>query len=222
MVTFVIAETFNGPPDIAQGGYACGMIARSFDGPSEVTLRTPIPLGCDVHCARDGEGIVVHDANGVLLAEASPTEIEDDVPDPVSVSEARAASGRYAGRDSAYPTCFVCGIDRTDGQRVFPGPVDNRDVVATPWTPPDAAPEMVWAALDCPSGWAVDDLSEPNLFLGRMSASIDGPIEPGSEHVLVGWRVAIDGRKRHSGSALFTAEGTLVARARATWIITAQ
>jgi hypothetical protein len=32
------------------------------------------------------------------------------------------------------------------------------------------------------------------------------------------WRIALDGRKRHAGSALFTARGELLASARAVWI----
>ena len=57
---------------------------------------------------------------------------------------------------------------------IFAGPVAGRQgVVAATWTPkPDVRAEIVWAALDCPSGWAVDDFQREGVLLGRMAASI--------------------------------------------------
>ena len=43
--TLVLDPHFNGPPGTAAGGYACGAIGELVDGPAEVTLRTPPPLG---------------------------------------------------------------------------------------------------------------------------------------------------------------------------------
>ena len=36
--------------------------------------------------------------------------------------------------------------------------------------------------------------------------------------MVVGWPLGEDGRKLYAGTALFTADGELLARARATWI----
>jgi len=44
------------------------------------------------------------------------------------------------------------------------------------------------------------------------------PVRAGEPHVVISWPIEIDGRKRHSGSALFTADGELLASARALWI----
>ena len=108
-----------------------------------------------------------------------------------------------------------------DGLRVYAGPVDGRPgLVASPWTPgEDVGRELVWAALDCPSGWAVDDFQREGVLLGRMAAEIDRLPTPGEPHVVVGWRVGEDGRKRYAGSALLTADGEVLARARSTWIV---
>ena len=98
------------------------------------------------------------------------------MPAPVSVAEAAEASPRYAGFvHHAYNTCFVCGPAREDGLRVYAGPVEGRPgLVASPWTPAeDVRPELVWAALDCPSGWAVDDFQREGVLLGRMAAEIE-------------------------------------------------
>jgi hypothetical protein len=155
------------------------------------------------------------------VAEARAAAVEPDVPEPVSLAEAAAASRRYAGfRAHAYPTCFTCGPARDDGLRVFAGPVEGRDgVVASPWTPDEARPEIVWAALDCPSGWAVDDFQREGVLLGRMAAHIEGAVAVGEPHVVVGWRIGEEGRKRYAGSALYSANGKPLAWARSTWIV---
>ena len=123
--------------------------------------------------------------------------------------EAEEASKRYAGFEHhAYPTCFTCGPERDDGLGIFAGPVAGREgVVAAPWTPkPDVRAEIVWAALDCPSGWAVDDFQREGVLLGRMAASIHARPEPGEAHAVIGWRIGEEGRKRFAGSALYTAD----------------
>lgn len=41
----VVARRFQGPPDCANGGYVCGLLAaRMAPGPLRVTLRRPVPL----------------------------------------------------------------------------------------------------------------------------------------------------------------------------------
>jgi hypothetical protein len=41
---------------------------------------------------------------------------------------------------------------------------------------------------------------------------------PGEACVVVAWPIGVDGRKRTSGSAIYAANGTLIAKARALWI----
>jgi hypothetical protein len=112
---------------------------------------------------------------------------------------------------------------------ILVGPVDGRKVAAAAWTPAaDLAgasgvvrPEFVWAALDCSGGvgsWLVDPIGGNPFVLGRMAVTIRGPVRTGAPHAVVGWRAGHDGRKVVAGSAVFTADGDLVALARATWI----
>jgi hypothetical protein len=78
---------------------------------------------------------------------------------------------------------------------------------------------MVWAALDCPSGNAlilVEDVG--TSMLGRLTAELLRPVEVGSTYVTMGWPIAREGRKHHTGSAVMTADGSVAARARAIWI----
>jgi hypothetical protein len=217
----IVPGRYNGPADSGNGGYTCGLVAEILGGVAEVTLRLPPPLDRELEVVRNDGHLEIRDGEA-LVAEAEPAALDLDVPAPVSVEEAAAASARYAGFvHHAYDTCFVCGPRREDGLRVYAGPVEDRPgLVASPWTPPeDVGSELVWAALDCPSGWAVDDFQREGVLLGRMAAEIDRLPEPGEPHVVVGWRIGEDGRKRYAGSALLTGDGEVLARARSTWIV---
>jgi hypothetical protein len=217
----IVPGRYNGPPDSANGGYACGLVAAILGGAAEVTLRRPPPLDRELDVVREEGRVEIRDGDA-LVAEAEHVSLEVDVPEPVSVEEAAAASKGYAGFvHHAYNTCFVCGPGRQDGLRVYAGPVEGRPgLVASPWTPgDDVRPELLWAALDCPSGWAVDDFQREGVLLGRMAVEIDSLPTPGEPHVVLGWRIGADGRKRHAGSALVTADGEVLARARSTWIV---
>jgi hypothetical protein len=219
----IVPRRFNGPPDSGNGGYTCGLVAGILGVVAEVTLRLPPPLDRELEVVRDDGRVEVRDGEA-LVAEAKPVALDLEVPAPVSVEKAGLASRRYAGFvHHAYNTCFVCGPRREDGLRVYAGPVDGRPgLVASPWRPPeDVRPELVWAALDCPSGWAVDDFQREGVVLGRMAAEVTRLPEPGDEHVVMGWRVGEDGRKRFAGSALLTPGGEVLARARSTWIVPA-
>jgi hypothetical protein len=220
----IVPARYNGPPDSGNGGYTCGLVAAIVGDVAEVTLRLPPPLDRELDVVDDDGRVLVRDGEA-LVAEAEHVDLAVDVPAPVSVAEAEAASPRYAGFvHHAYGTCFVCGPQREDGLRIYAGPVEDRpDVVASPWTPgSDVSPELVWAALDCPSGWAVDDFQREGVLLGRMAAVVDRLPEPGAQQVVMGWRVGEDGRKRYAGSALLTAGGEVLARAASTWVVPRQ
>ena len=218
----IVPGRYNGPPDSANGGYACGLVAGLLDGVAEVTLRLPPPLDRELGVVREDGRVEVRDGDAVV-AEGEAVELDLDVPAPVSIEAADEASKGYEGFvHHAYNTCFVCGPEREDGLRVYAGPVGGRPgLLAAPWTPGEVGPELVWAALDCPSGWAVDDFQREGVLLGRMAARIDRLPTPGELHVVLGWRIGEDGRKRHAGSALLTADGEVLARARSTWIVPA-
>jgi hypothetical protein len=219
--TLTIPARFNGPPSSANGGYACGVVAALLGGHAEVTLRTPPPL--DTLLLVTGEDGAVRVAHGeTLVAEAEAVELELEVPEPVALDEAREASRGYPGFEAhAYSTCYVCGPKREDGLGIFPGPVPGRELVAAPWTPPPqgVSPEIVWAALDCPSGWAIDTFGREGVLLGRLSVRILEPPPGGVPLVVLGWPLAAEGRKRAAGSALVGADGRTLAYARSTWIV---
>ena len=80
-------------------------------------------------------------------------------------------------------------------------------------------PEFIWAVMDCPTYFAVyTDGELPMSFLGRMAARIDAPVRAGEEHVVIAWPLEADGRKRHAGAAVLSADGDVLAVARALMI----
>jgi hypothetical protein len=181
-------------------------------------LRRPPPLDIPLRVERADGKVEVYDGDA-LVAEAVRTEVELEPPASVSFDDAEQAAVRYAGfEEHAFPTCFVCGPARSDGLGIFPGPLDGRDAVAAPWIPRESRRELVWASLDCPGAFAVGYAGRGELLLGRLAARIDGVPEVGERCVVVGWPLGQDGRKLYAGTALFTADGELLARARATWI----
>ena len=227
--TLSIPRRFNGPLGSGHGGYCSGVIAEFAEGQPEVTLRSPVPLDTELDVSLEDDGSARVMDRETLVAEAQPAAVlELEVPEPVSVDEARLAKSRYRGKpDDLFGRCFVCGRGREDALGVFAGAVEGRDVVASPWTPPDWAaddaghvlPEFVWAVLDCPTYFATHMEGEMSAaVLARISAEVLGPVEIGAEHVVIGWPIEVDGSKHHAGSAVFSAAGELLARARALMI----
>jgi hypothetical protein len=216
----VVDPRYSGPPGSGNGGYTCGLVAGLLHRPAEVTLRLPPPLGRPLRIERVEGRVRILDGDA-LVAEAAPAEVELDLPGPVSVAEAEEAARRYPGFEThAFPDCFVCGPLREegDGLRIFAGRVRN-DLFSAPWTPGESRPELVWAALDCPGAIAVGFPERGETLLGRLAVRIDRLPVAGEPHVVVAWPLGEEGRKLYAGTALLTAEGEPLARARATWIV---
>jgi hypothetical protein len=228
----LVEERFRGPPNSGNGGYVCGRLASFLDGTVQVTLRVPPPLQRPLQVeARDG-GVVLLDGDQ-LVAEAQSVELATDEVRAADPEQARAGAARYAWADPEvhpYPTCFVCGParDEGDGMLVFPGPVpDTDDLYAAPWLPDDSLldpagcvrPEFIWSALDCPSGLVTNTFApEGRILLGRLTARLLAPARGGEEYVITAWPVSREGRKMATGSALYSQNGDLLAVARALWI----
>ena len=217
----VIDRHFRGPTQSANGGYTCGILASLFHGPVEVTLRLPPPLDRPLDTRWDDGRSRIEVVDGeALVAEAEPTELAMEVPNPVSFDEAAAAALPEGDKESAFPECFVCGWSRADGLGIYAGPVAGSDVVAAPWTPrPEhVAPEFVWAALDCPGAYAVHRGERGMPLLGRLAARVDHLPHAGEPCVVMAWPLGGDGRKLYAGTAVFGEDGRLLGVARATWV----
>src|SRR5829696_7159312 len=112
-----IDERFAGMPGIAHGGYVAGLMAAALNASSaEVRLRRPITPGRPVALERHGGERAELSDGDVVLAEAKAAELLLQVPRPVSLLDAAAASHGYPGHEHhLFPYCFVCGPERHAG-----------------------------------------------------------------------------------------------------------
>jgi hypothetical protein len=217
----IFPHRFRGPRTSANGGYAAGRLAAFVDTHKvEVTLRLPPPLDRPLTVRRDDGSAVLLDGDAVV-AEARAAPVEADPPEPVSLAEAEDATTRHVRVGNAvFRECFVCGVrDEHDGLGIYAGPVRGREPLhAAPWTVAESAPELVWAAIDCPGAYAVGAQGRGEVVLGRMAARIDRLPAVGERCVVVAWPLGEDGRKLYAGTALYAEDGELLAVARQTWI----
>ena len=232
--TLTIPSRFNGPPTSANGGYAAGVLARHVDAPVvEVRLAAPPPLEADLEVVADGDGGVMLMHGSTLVAAARPGKLILDVPRPVTIEQAEAAARvpRFDQDAHPFPTCFGCGPQRSpqDAVRHICGVVPDRDgLVAcpantSPSLPHEAgalAPEVVWAALDCPSahGCLPWESEEGPWVLGTFTVQIEHPILVGEPYAVMAWPLGGEGRKRMGGAAIVDSSGTPCAVGSAVWI----
>jgi hypothetical protein len=228
-----IPAQFNGPDSSGNGGYVAGLLAQELRGAGPVTstLRIPPPLEVPLSWEHDGPELRLLTAGGAVVGSSAAGHFEDDAPSRPSDDEAAAGLARYPGFiHHPFDRCFTCGTAREegDGLRLFTGPIDPADttLVAAPWTPHEAfagedgaidAPTM-WAALDCPGGWAADFTRNP-VVLGRMTAEVVRRPVPGEPCISVGSLRRQEGRKFLTAVALYSRDGELLGRSEQTWIL---
>lgn len=227
-----IARRFCGPPDSGNGGYSSGALASLLGGPCECTLRKPIPLERDLQAEASEEGAHLLD-HGEVIIYAVRTQIAIAKHEVAPFDQAeRAASASPAFADHPFPTCFTCGPKRVqgDGLRIFPGRLPGTDesssIFAAPWIPDSSLtsggvvvrPEFVWAAMDCPTGFAAGFPWRGTLVTGRLAVEQLSTVYPLRPYVVMSWPAGEDGRKFHAEAALYGPDGDVCAKARATWI----
>jgi acyl-coenzyme A thioesterase PaaI-like protein len=223
-----VPERFRGPVGVANGGWIAGTMADVLSGGRsavEVTLHAPTPLETELRLEHVANTASLHDGER-LLVEAIPVAEDLTAPEFVPFNEAVSAEAGFAGwRGHAFPECFACGLrEPGDGLRVFPGPVEGRDLVAAGWRVPftvageDGVPTSVMGAvLDCVTGWAHFQPGESAL-LGRLAVQVHRQVFAGGAYSVVARATGREGRKLFGESAVYEVDGTLVAAARATWI----
>jgi hypothetical protein len=236
--TVIIARGFNGPRLSGNGGYVGGVMAERFhrhfnsDGAVEVTLRAPIAIDTPLQlsCADDA---VLLKAGDTLLCEARAGSVDHLKPPPPPADWADVMQrGEIGGspEDSDFHCCIVCGRGRGvgDGLRVLgtsgPGPGRSLSCYLPHANHADAhgriRPEFLWGALDCPGAWAVQEPDDWRpAMTGRLTVKVIEPQKVGERCAVVGWKIGAEGRKLHSGTALYTEAGRLSAIGHCTWIL---
>ncbi len=240
--TLVIPARFSGPPASGNGGWVAGTLAGFLPDAAAVTVRlsSPPPLDVPLDVVPDdgpgGSGGVRLERAGRVVAAATPAGPSAAAPyEPpdafVSFEDAEAAAACYPGAaDHPFPSCFVCSPARRsgDGLRLTPGrpPGGPAGTTATPWVPDaslDAgdglvAAAAVWAALDCPGGWAVDIAGRP-MVLGTVTATVLRRPLVGERCVVTGTARDEVGRKAFTTTTLWSADGERLAGAAAVWVV---
>lgn len=226
----IIGRRFCGPPTSANGGYACGVVARHIGTHATVRLLKPPPLDTPIEL-RAAEGRIEAWWGEDRIAEGGRGMAIAPPPEGVSLDRALEVVDAYPWREGhPFPTCFVCGPHRDpgDGMRIFPGPIAGTKVVAAPWVPdatvcgPDGnvRSENVWAALDCPSwfGALVYAGERGPALLGQLTAWLLEAPRAGDRCVSVGWSRGREGRRILAGAAIFSEFGDLLAWSEAVWV----
>jgi hypothetical protein len=236
--TISIPNRFSGPPGVGNGGYSCGRFAALLGGAAEVTLRRPVPLETPLEVRREGASIRVLRPvapaslpEPELIAEVAPVNLADiAAPPTVTLEQAVVGASHFPLAEHPFPTCFVCGPrrEKLDGLSIHAYSAPGVDEVASPWVPSpelaDAAgnmpAEIIWASLDCPTGWAgLAAIPDGVAVLGRFAVRIDSPVVADRAHIVVARATGREGRKLWASGGLYTADGTLCAASRATWIL---
>lgn len=208
-------------------------MAAALGGVVTGVLRAPIPLETPLALMTEAGEARLVGPDGDLLVEARRADA-DALPKPPaapSLAAANAAGLGFRGlKHMFHPICFTCGVDQAEGfgLRVFVGPVEGDDsgLVAGPWTPrPEFTDvegltrlEVVWAALDCPGSVAWVERGAGAGLLGTITGEVLRRPAAGETCIAAAWPLEASGRKTISTTALFAADGELLARSHQIWI----
>lgn len=229
--TVILRPDEIGPAGHSNGGFACGTFAQLVGGTATVRLVTGVPVDVPLDVHREGDSVTIAVA-GQPVAVATPAErFVLQPPYLPSIAEAVAAREAHPFRTIRHPLsdCVVCGPHRADGLHVTPGPLAARtDLLAAPFVPRaehevDGAvrPEVVWGALDCTSYPAAVMRTGELGLLGTLTAHLTRPVRAGEELVVVGWTESRGTRSYRTATAMVAPDGSVVASARAVWVILA-
>lgn len=227
--TLRIEGRLNGPPDHANGGFACGTFAGLVDTTAAVRLHRMVPLEKNHRATPTGTGRWrVFDGDGTI-AEVSVLEPFCDAP-PVRPDLETARRAReahvYRGVRHLLSDCVVCGPERIDGLEVTPGPLtDVEEVLATPFVvKPDfsvgglASTASLWGALDCVS-YPAGLMARNRLgLLGELAVDVRRVPAVAEELVALGWTTGSGSRSHRTCSALIDQGGHVIAAGRAVWV----
>ncbi|PKW27530.1 hypothetical protein [Phycicoccus duodecadis] len=227
-----VPARYRGPSGSGNGGWVAGALAAHVRTSAalpavSVRLSAPPPLGRPLALVGDhpdplsGTAVLrLLDGDTLVASGTAVPELDEPVPHPAGLEEARAAEARFEGlREHPAPECYGCGTHHDDGLGLRPGPLgDGTGRYATTWVAPaDVAVPTVWAALDCPGGWAAGAAGRP-MVLGTVTGRVWRCPDPGETTVVTAWQRGAQGRRHWSATTLHAPDGTLLGRAESTWV----
>ncbi|MBA2506527.1 MAG: hypothetical protein H0V29_11390 [Thermoleophilaceae bacterium] len=222
-----VAEEHAGDAAHAVTGFVAGRMAMVVGGDVEVSFRASPRTGRQLTIEDSGEVVELLD-HGELIGEARAAHLAMPVPNPVTAQQAQAAAQAFLASAMPTPDCFVCGQRREPGRglRIYPAPVPGRLLHAAPWIPHAAfaddrhvvRTDYLWAAFDCPSGYAAFLGDPPRGRIADIAVRNLAPVEAEVPHVVTAWPLESGGGRRTSGAAVFLEDGELRAFARVVWL----
>jgi hypothetical protein len=230
-VMICIEEHNNGPIGRGHGGTSAGRFAALVN-PTAATVRfhNPVPLGTPMSWVANARGTDVLNGSehiATVRPLAAPLKIGQFGRLPAQLvldAEERWLDAR--GGQHMAPTCIACGHQRSDTAALGlrPGPVEDTSLFATNWSPgiDGLLPaDLVWTALDCPTGFpAVASLEASYAAVtGELSVQTPADIPGDGNYQLISRRTGVDGRKVYTEAALVDEKGRSLAVATATWIV---
>ncbi|TGM34002.1 hypothetical protein EHQ92_17870 [Leptospira biflexa] len=237
-----INEKYCGPPMSGNGGYIAGIIANQIQNNAAVVkIKAPAPLNQTLFFSNDFESsrikLIIKESN-ILIAEGQ--EDKDfylDVPEfnAKSIEEIRNPIQAYLGfKKHPFSTCFVCGTERKakDGMRIFPAKISDQSkfnhLHGSFWNPwkelgdsrGKIFNEIVWAALDCPGGFAVSFLDPRMIVLVKLRARLMNSVFADTTYAIQAWEISRNRRQRIAGTAIYQlGDFKCVAYSEAIWMI---
>lgn len=226
-----IPWTTNGPPGSGHGGACAGIFANAAGlRDARVRLHAPIPLETRLEVGVADDMTVITDG-GTTIATVHELDGPLEVGQFGRVSEAdvKAAQARFLDHHDGVhmaPTCFACGNARPDslGLDLRPAQIPDTGLGVTAWRPEleGAVPNwLVWAALDCPSGFPALASVEPDeaVVTGELSVQTNRQLRGDGDHQILGRRTGRNGRVFTTEAAIVDEAGVCCAVAMATWIV---
>jgi hypothetical protein len=182
-----------------------------------VRLHKPPPIDVTLRVHRQAAMMQLFDGDELVLSVTPRAPLSVQIPELDWTAAGAAHASQEVLAQHAAPTCVVCGSQRPDGLRIYPGRIDDR-TVAMGWIVPtlvrgadaEAVDDaLVWAALDCPGAWSFSGAGT-DFFPALLNHSVDvlAPVRPGEELLVLGWETAREDRKLHAATALTDLDGT--------------
>lgn len=237
-----INEKYCGPPMSGNGGYVAGITANQIENEAAVIkIRAPAPLNEALYYSRDpnqsGIKLLSKGANKVIAEAQEDSGFYMDVPElnSSSIEDIQNPKEEYLGfQKHPFPTCFVCGPNRRheDGMRIFPAKISDQvgfthlhGAMWKPWKDlrgPDGKVrnEIVWAALDCPGGFAVSYVDPTLIVLAKLRGRLLESIVSEDSYAIQAWEIGRNRRQRIAGTAIYRiSDHKCVAYSEALWMV---
>ncbi|XDD49649.1 hypothetical protein AB3N59_14790 [Leptospira sp. WS92.C1] len=237
--TMSISSKYCGPPLSGNGGFSAGSAAQKLNSLSSIVkIKAPVPLNSELQVNFDPDfySALIDISSGVVAVEAEPApDFKLDLPKPMSQEIIMQASKDYLGFiKHPFPSCFVCGPERKDkdGMRIFSGKVTDqpgfKHLHGANWDPwrelgdesGFVRKEIVWAALDCPGGFAVSTEDPQMIVLVKLTGRILSSIRVEESYRILSWEIHRNRRARTAGTAIFQSQDDVcVAYSEGVWMI---